>query len=79
MADGEGPDKTIIFASADNIQYISESDEVFVDGTFQTCSTLIFTIHSFKNGNNSSLLTVFFRANPMLSTYEIQLVKEEKA
>ena len=51
--DGEGDDKIIIFSTAANLKHLSESDKIYVDGTFQTCPCLfyqIFTLHAFKHG-----------------------------
>ena len=51
--DGEGNDKIIIFSTAANLKHLSQSDKIYVDGTFQTCPKLfyqIFTLHSMKHG-----------------------------
>ena len=51
--DGDGGDKIIIFSTSDNLRHLSESEKIYVDGTFQTCPRLfyqIFTLHSMKYG-----------------------------
>ena len=51
--DGEGNDKIITFSTADKLKHLSESEKIYVDGTFQTCPKLfyqIFTLHSMKYG-----------------------------
>ena len=51
--DGEGNAKIIIFSTAAYLKHLSQSEKVYVDGTFQTCPKLfyqIFTLHSMKYG-----------------------------
>ena len=72
--DSEGADMIIVFVSADIFQCHSEADKILVDEIFQTCPRMfyeVFTIHSFKNRQQFPLLTVFFPANPLLSTCEL--------
>ena len=63
--DGEGNDK-IIFSTAANLKHISQSEKIYVDGTFQTCPKLfyqIFTLHSMKYGETIPIFLLYFRRN----------------
>ena len=53
IEDREGDHKIIIFPTSVNLSHLSESEMIYVDGTFQTCPKLfyqIFTLHSMKYG-----------------------------
>ena len=40
--DGQGEDRLIMFATEVNIKLLCEAKTIYVDGTFQTCPSLVF-------------------------------------
>ena len=79
--DGDGDDKVITFGTDKNIELLCESDTIYVDSTFQTCSKLfyqIFTMHAFKHGKQYPLIYAFL-PNKQICTYEraMNLVRQK--
>ena len=50
LAEDGGEDKIIVFSTAANLKHLSESEKIYVDGTFETCPRLFYTLHAFKHG-----------------------------
>ena len=61
----------IIFSTITNLNFLSEVDTIFVDGTFKSCPKLFtqfFTVHGLKN-NNYIPLVFFLLPNKNIDTY----------
>ena len=71
----------IMFATDANIKLLCEAQTIYVDGTFQTCSSLfyqVFIIHAFKNGRQFPLVYALL-PNKSRATYvkAFDLVKQK--